>query len=293
LGTLLLRDSGLAPRLRPTVKRLCADPTIQVRACAATTLVGLLDVDAEYAIRLMDEMLAINNEHLNGSRSVDRFLYYAIPRNFEATRPILERLLGSSYDPARETGARQSTLAALRSPEAMSLVDQALNGPAAARQGVAQVAAANLGEAAFAEFLEELLRRLFVDDERSVRDAASDCFRQLEPEQVGEHRQLIHDFVKSQAFADDPGDLFYALEKSTQPVPEEAIAACRAFISTAGDLASRAAFDASSATNLILAAYVQAKNQEQQENALDVIDELIANRAYGVDRALHGFDEPF
>src|SRR5207248_1348347 len=45
LASVLLRDKGQAERLRPTIERVSADRTIQVRACAATTLLGLLDID--------------------------------------------------------------------------------------------------------------------------------------------------------------------------------------------------------------------------------------------------------
>jgi hypothetical protein len=297
LGSVLLRDKSQAERLTPIIEHVCNDKTIQVRACAATTLLGLLDVDAAYAIGLLYKVLEIGSDYLDGSRTVERFLSYATFRDFEATRPILERLLESSYGPAQAIGARQSALVSLRSDDGKELVDRAMNGEEDARRGIAQVAAANLGEGAFAEFLEGLLRQLFTDDARSVRDAASDCFRQLEPDQVTEHRQLILDFIHTPAFADDPGDLFYALEKATEPVPEEAIEACRTFIknagSEAGNFSSRAAFDASNATDLILAAYLQAKDEPQQEEALDVIDELVANRAYGVERALQTIDDEY
>lgn len=295
LASVLLRDKSQAQRLRPTIERVCADRTIQVRACAATTLLGLLDIDADYAIRLLNQMLEVDNEYLNASRSVERFLSYATWRNYAATQPALERLSNSAYGPAQAAGARQSTLVALRSEQAIEFVERAMGGSDDARRGVAQVAAANLGDAAYAEFLEGLLQRLFRDDAPTVREAAGDCFRQLEPDQVGKHRELIRDFIRTPAFAGNPGDLFDALEKSAEPIPQEAIEACRAFIAfagrAAGDFATRAAFDASNATNLILAAYLQAEDQAQADEALDVIDELVANRAYGVERALQTIDD--
>lgn len=297
LASVLLRDKAQARRLGPTIERVCADRTIQVRACAATTLLGLLDVDADYAIGLLNQMLEVDNKYLNASRSVERFLSYATWRNYRATQPTLERLLNSAYGPAQAAGARQSTLVALRSEEAIEFVERAMAASEDARRGVAQVAAASLGEAAYAELLEGLLQRLFRDDASSVRQAAGECFRQLEPDQVAMHRGLIRDFIRTPAFADDPGDLFDALEKSAEPIPQEAIDACRAFIAIAGrasgDFATRAAFDASNATNLILAAYLQAKDQTQADEALDVIDELVANRAYGVEQALETIGDDY
>lgn len=174
------------------------------------------------------------------------------------------------------------------------MVIDALNGDVAQRLGAAEVLARNVKQAEIRGTCLEGLGRLFDDDDAAVRQEAASCFRSFADADLDDYRDLVDAFVRSRALADGYDDLLRALAETTSDLSQQAIAAGEAFTkleaATAGDRRTAAARHASVLAKVIIRAYNRLIAPHLRERALDVIDELLANQAYGMDRALEEYE---
>lgn len=293
MAKLLWPDPGRLKLVRETLERAVEDRVIAVRSCVANTLLAVLAHDRNYAVELFGRLVQ-TDDALLATQPAEQFIHWAVATHLEAMGPVLQRMIVSGSDAVRQAGGRQACLAALSHDGARDLANDVLAGDVALRRGAAEVFAKNLKQAEIREACVAGLTRLFYDDDAAVRQEAATCFRPFVDAELGDYRALVDAFVDSPAFANGFDDLLDALAGTTADLSEQAIAAGEAFTrlvgAEAGDLRTRTSHLASVLAKIILRAYNRVRSAQLRERALDVVDALLANQAYGMDRALEEYE---
>lgn len=293
VAALIFRDSDRTLIFSQVLEKMVEDPSISVRACVTSALTAVLNHDRNMAVELF-ERLCDTEDVLLGTREVENFLFYAAPTHFGQLNSILERMLDSTDADVAAAGARQVCVASLDVEEAQSLAERCLSGTEAQREGAAEVYAVNLQTARYRSVCEDALARLFNDQSEKVFSAASECFFRLEEEQLGQYAHVIEEFVQSDAFITEHGQLILALEETTVELPHESILACERFLHVVGgdavDIQTRAFHHADGVVQILVRAYNQSKNPEIQARCLDLFDRMAELGIYGVSRTLDQYE---
>jgi hypothetical protein len=293
LHHLIWHDPDRVAHLRPVLDKMVRDPSLAVRSRVAVTLLAVLRHDREIAVGLFLELSDADGILLT-TRHAEEFLRYALPTHSSSLATLLNQTMESPQDDVAVVAARQSTLAALTVEEALPLAERALTGNPPHRHGAADVYAANVSEDRFSEVCSARLVQLFFDPEEEVRTAASGCFRNLSGASLVPSAALVGGFVESPAFDEHHGDLLMALDRATGRLPEETVRACERFLELvgvdAGDLSTRAAADARTASHIVMRIYSQTDQVDAKSRALDVIDGMAEARAYGIKDVLEAFE---
>lgn len=289
LARLLFADRGRWNRLKPTVQRLAADPVLAVRSVAVESLLAILDLHRRDALACF-ERLAEGADAILGLQFVDRFLNYAVFRDYSAVRAILLKMLGSSQPAAVRAGSKHIALAALWLDAARDDSDGLLDMSEEARVGAAGVYANYLSNETVGAECDARLRELFTDESEAVREAASACWRALGPEQIASRGSLIGAFAKSLGPGADIAMLVHGLRESQRPLPVElcdlADRAVLAFGSKAASFQFREAGAAHDLSPLMVRLHEETSDPALRERVLDVIDKMVRAGFYGLDEQL-------
>lgn len=278
--------------MHETLERLVRDPVVAVRVCAAVTLRTAYRHEADGAVKLFLE-LCNTDDALLATRPVEDFLSLATKTHLEQLRPVLLRMVSARVADTQSAGGRQIALAALNDERGHDLVEGAIKGPPAVRVGVAQVAALNVMNEEVGDICARWLPAFFNDEEQTVREEASHWVRQLGPTGVRQRRELVNVYIESAAYWDDESDLLRALDDSTVPIVDLALPALLSFVERRrgemGDFQHGAAFTATFASKLATRAYASADTADRKEQALDIIDALLAAKVSGVREFVESF----
>src|SRR5439155_4746735 len=140
---LIIADGSHIAKFHMTIDRLVTDQSLAVRSCVASTLLAIAHHNAQLALELF-QTLAVADDGLFATPYAERFIYHGLREHFLVLRPLVERMLRSTTPDVSCAGARLASLAVLDDPTAADLADEAMNGHASQRRGVAEVAAANI-----------------------------------------------------------------------------------------------------------------------------------------------------
>ena len=293
VASLIFQSELYLSFFKPHVQTMVNDPSDFVRGCVAEILVGILRYDRDIAVELFLE-LSDTDERLLATPHFERFLHYAIQTHFRELEPVITRMIESSYEEVSVAGARHVCLASLSKEEAMSLAQRSVSGSAPMRIGAAEVYARNLRASTSGSECEEILGRLFFDEDKDVRDRASRCFIGFKGSELGEYSRLVKAYVGSLAF--DPGHnpLIRALSKTTASMPDETLMACERYFELAGegagDISTRVAADSGTVISLVIRVYDRATSDDVKSRCLDLIDKAKLLGAYGVTSVETTFD---
>ena len=289
LAQLLFADRSRWSILEPTIGQLVEDRVLAVRSVAVESLLAILDTQRSDALTYF-KRLAEDASPILGTRYVERFLHYAIFRDYPAVRPTLMGMLKSSEPHVVQTGARQITVAALRVEEARGDEVVVLEMGEHARTGAATVYATNLSDGTVGTECENHLQTLFEDESDLVRAEASRCWAHLEPDQVASRGSLIDTFAHSLASARDASLLAYRLKDAGQPLPAEictlAERALEAFGSKAASMQFEEAGVAGELAALMVRLHEQTNDPVLRDRVLTIIDQMIRSGFYGIDEQL-------
>ena len=157
---LVLRDATYVERLRPTLDRMIRDSGASVLSCVAGTLRAVAHHAPALGLSLFLDM-SLPEDRLLTTLDVYGFIRYRLRDSFAELRPMVERMLRSPEPEVCEGGARLASLALLMDQSATDLVDEALQGSARHRLGVAQVASANIAVPEYRRWSEGMLITFF------------------------------------------------------------------------------------------------------------------------------------
>jgi hypothetical protein len=263
-----------------TIEKLVNDPSLAVRACVVSTLQAVAKYDVPLALKWWDILLA-TDDRLLATHDVQHFIYCGLPEHMDHFSPIIQRMLQSTVEKAREFGGSLACLARLYHPDSNYLAETAMKGNVQCRLGAADVASRNVMQAECRAWCEEALGRLFDDENQEVRKKAAGCFWQLwhSPDTpLTDFDSLIRRFLSSAAFLDEPTYLLHALDGNRHRMPEAVLDVCDVFIDRcaviAQDIRTSLAGDVFTVAKLVFTAYTQLQLQKNQIRALDTIDRM-------------------
>ena len=210
---------------------------------------------------------------------VERFVHFAMYRDYAAIRPTLLKMLESSEPAAVEVGARQMTLSSLSIEEAREDADLVLSLGDDARVGAAIVYADNVADATIGTECEERIKALFADEGEAVRRTAARCWNALEPDELAKRGSLLSAYVRSVGPDASVTVLTHALEQSHEPLPAEvcdlAERAVVAYGPKAGDVRLRESAAAYDLAPLVMRLHEETDDHGLRRRVLDVIDEML------------------
>ena len=275
---LILKDAAYIDRFRGTLGQMVCDPSASVLACVAGTLRAIASHDFALGMQLF-RRTNLSEDRLLATVHVCAFIRGGLRDHYAELRPIVERMLRSSELKVCEAGARLASIAAALEHEgAEALVDEALQGDARRRLGVAQVVSANIATSEYRAWSEAKLLDLFNDDDADVRREAAECFRYLKDEALDKYGTLIAVFCDSRAYQEVSFSILHTLENSRRRLPGITCLACERFLdrfaSEARDMRTSHAGGAYTVAKLIFRTYQQHQNDEWTPRSLALIDRL-------------------
>ncbi len=211
IGGLLFANHSNWPKVQVAVESLCGDRSIAVRSCAVKCTLAILNIDRNEAVRLFLK-IADDAEAVLSTGEVDSFLHHGVQTHYTRLRPLLLRMLNHPDNEARVAAARQITVASFHEAAAQEDVTAVLAGDETCRAAAAGVYAYNLDSATVGAVCRAQLGPLFADPAKTVRQAASHCFRKLSDENLSAESALIGTYLVSPAFDDGAEQLIFALE---------------------------------------------------------------------------------
>ena len=289
LAQLLFADSSRWTRLGPTVARLAEDHVLSVRSVTVHCLLAILDTHREEALALFAK-LAKDADPIVGSHYMERFILYAIFRDYSALRPTLMTLLCSRDSTAVETAAAYVSLASLWLEEARGDEAIVLNMGEDAKAGAAQTYAENLADETVGYRCEEFLRLLFADESETVRQAASQCWRSLTSDQVASYGSLIDSFIQSMGPEANVHILLYRLKDSRSRLPVELCDLAERLVGVYGSKASSMQTSEGGVAHvlgpLMIRLHDETDDPALRKRTLDVIDKMVLAGFLGIDERL-------
>lgn len=293
---LVSQDKAYLKSFLGTIECCVRDSSLRVRACVASAIYAVAIHDPELAIGLFKQLLDAD-DRLLATRDVERFLAHGLRQHSGVLRAIVERMLHSEKEMARQAGGRLACLDRLYHPNLDDLSELAMTGDPACRRGAAEVAEQNLTAPACRSWCESALQRLFNDDDTSVRKAAAHCFwhlRQQPDLPLVDYDALIRSFLNSRSFTEEPALLLHALDETRQRVPETILDVCETFVARcseqARDVRTAIAGDEITAGKLVFRAYAQLEALPLRQRALSLIDEMCAEGLQSAGKHLTSFD---
>lgn len=281
---------------RTTIHRCVYDPSLAVQDCVLSTLAAVAVHDEPWAIAQFKHLLEINNQLLS-SHYVEDFLARGLRKHIGHFRPIVDRMLFSEITEIRQAGGRLACLARLYHPELDDLSEAAMSGDPACRLGATEVASQNLLNTNCRPWCETALIRFFNDEDGDVRHHAARSFWHLWQQPglpLGNYETLIHSFLDSRAFADEPTYLLNALDDTRQRVPETILDVCDTFVTKcaeeAKDIRTSRAGDETTVGKLVFRAYAQLEAQPLRRRALELIDRMCAEGLQSAGKHLIDFE---
>lgn len=274
---LILKDVGYLERFRGTLNRMVKDKSAAVLSCVASTLRAVGQHEAEMSLELFQK-IDITDDRLLATVHVYEFIRGGLREHYKKLRPYIARMLQSDDAGVCEGGACLVAIAALGHPEAADLRDQATAGNENMRLGIARVAAGNLASPECRQWCERQLILMFDDESPKVRQAAAECFRQLEHEPLGPYESLIGAFCNSKAYAEDSFSILHLFENSPHRLPGLTDLVCEKFLLRFGvearDIRTSRMGDAPTVAKLVFRTYDQHQRDEWTKRSLDLIDQL-------------------
>lgn len=296
ISHLLNKDPGRLANLETALQALVIDPAHEVRAAAVGALAAVLEADSALAMELFDAAIENAPEELHGSQYVTHFLNDAVRTGrYSSLDTRIQAMVGLSDERARQTAAGLIALASFQDPAVDPDADLVLqHDDPIVRAAAVGVFANNITYAPRRSRSIDVVAAAFKDSAESVRDEASRAFYQLDGEPLGDYSQMIAAFASSEALADGAAAVLHSLESSRQPLPIVVLDVCEAIVllhrSEISDIRTAAAGDVNYVVKLVLRMNAQYDTADVRRRCLDLVDELVSLRAYGIDEDLNAIE---
>jgi hypothetical protein len=135
-----------------------------------------------------------------------------------------------------------------------------------------------------------VLNRGFGDPSHQVRSNAARAFYKLDKQRLDDHTALLEAFAHSDLLRDNAGIVLHMLDEIRQPLPPVVLDICEGFVqahgATIGDITTAAAGEAMFIVHLVLRLHAQHNDPNIRRRCLDLVDQLVAIRAHGIDQDL-------
>jgi hypothetical protein len=134
---------------------------------------------------------------------------------------------------------------------------------------------------------EALLKKLFSDEDKQVRNQAANSFRNIKANEAEMFKKLASEFLKSPAFVDNSFAVLQMLEYATCEVLDLVLEATQQIINDIkenGDQLGQRSSNVHELQDLLKREYTSSEsNPEARKKILDLIDLMLSHEIYGVD----------
>lgn len=290
LGDLLVYDvdGERTNMVRRHLGALASDPVVFVRSSVAHTVAASLRHARPDAVAAF-QLLIDTDDRLLASDLVRRLMIHIGNVEPAIIDPVIDRMLKSPDDEAREEGGRFAAFAALEW-ERPELMARALADDMRVRKGVAEICANRVDRASNAELATAALLTLMNDYEPEVREAVAEVASHLRDRPLRSFADLLGALIESPSYEHATSQLLITLQHAPDRVDELVLQASQRFISffvsDARDIRRGAAGDARYISQLVVRGLAQSWDREYRGQLLDVLDRMLVLGVYGVDDAI-------
>jgi hypothetical protein len=290
IGRLVLAKPERLGNLVPALRQAAQDPVRAVRVATIEALRYVRLVDANLALELFSVALEDVEDDVLTSRYLETFVHECLRDHFANVQPTLTKMVTAEEPAASEAGSRQFAVASFFHSELDVEVDRYLQGSVPQRKGAVEVFADNLAGESRRDRCIQACIQAFDDQDKEVRQAATQGFYALRDVELTPFAQLFDSFAMSKAMADDPGPALHALSESKRLLPDTALRVCDRFVevhgSAAADISTSVAGDALDVGKIVMRLYVHSPEADVRSRCLDLLDRMVEMGAYGIERQL-------
>lgn len=287
VGKLLWERKNRLALVRPGVESLIQDPHPVVRMAAIEAIEPVVNIDKGLAVLWFCKACQDDLRVAASPRGVV-FFNYTVAGHIDQVGPIIQKMVHSPLDDVALQGARQVTARRLFHGFFENEFLMCCQGSVPHRKGAANVAAQLLTNEKYSPQCQDLLLQFMNDPEKEVRNELRSIFRNQDLITDMTNVAFVKDYIKSQAFSDDPDHFIWSLKDyagSLISVADAIFAVCETFSTTlqekTRDVGSSYPQMASEIASILLRLYEQAqgdRNQQIANRCLDMWDLLFENR---------------
>ena len=281
VASVLFSGNSHLTALLPALEALATDDILAVRVCAAEGVRALLNHSQDQALDLAERLFNAPIDVLD-AQSSEQLLTHAVLREPNRFARVFAAALAGPATVATRAG-RIWAIARWEDQLPEDIATDFRSLPPAARQGAAEVLAAN------AAAVIDALPQIFNDAEPKVRQQAVRALLNLDRVAAADLQGLVDAFVQSPAFPDHMEFLFRGLTRISSRLPPNTIDACEQAVATAGeeltDMTTRRFAISRDLITVVLRLYRQA-DRELRARCLDIIDQLTELDIYDLDRTI-------
>lgn len=290
LGDLLVYDvDGRRTELvSPHLDELAGDPVLSVRSCVAHTIAASLRHARPDALTAFERLID-TDDVLLAADLVQQLMLYIGNVNPKVIDPVIQRMLASEDDEAREAGGQLASFAALEW-ERPELLTQALSADPRVRKGAAHVCAGRLDRTSNTQLATTALLQLMNDEDDDVRKAVAQVAPHLREQALRPYAPLLEALIDSPAYEHATPQLLLTLEHAPDQVDDLALKAAQRFLKVyreeATDIRTSVAGDAHYVSELVVRGLAQSRDREHRAALLNVLDQLLELGVYGISDAI-------
>lgn len=297
LWNLIAEDKARFDHVRNTLEQLAKDSRPTVRATLPGALTPALYIDPGYATRVFNEAVAGHPPQLLGSPPVEFFVGHAVRRGrFADIDPVITSMLASGVDDICKIGARHLALASFHDEALDGRVDELLRDPrTAVREAGIEVFARSIAVAR-KERCVAVVATALKDPVKEVREAAGQVFHETPPLPFDGLSPLLTALIEGSRITDHGGTMaLHWLAGTRRRLPMLALEVCEAFMAAAGkdigDIRTHASADSGEIVRIVLRLHGQHTEPAIRDRCLDLVDQLLLNRAHGIEQGLEEHDQ--
>jgi len=292
IGKLLWEHPALLSKLRPAIESLVKDNHPVVRMAAIYTLIPVLNIDRDQAVKWFIEASSLDLR-IPASYFAIKFFQNTIRDYYKDLSPIIKCMINSQNEEVVKQGSQLVTAFFIFYGFFREEYFSCLNGTPLQRAGVAKVAADLIGNKEYSQKCQDILKQLINDTDKDVMDEVSSMFGNSDFN-LAENISLAIQFAHSKAFSEKSYFLINCLKdfkESLLPFSEVILEICNAITSSSmektGIFQSRLRFVAQEISSLLLRLYEQAQDihMEIADKCLDAWD-ILFERHVGMTREL-------
>jgi hypothetical protein len=290
LGDLLVYDvDGQRTELvRPHLQALASDPVLSVRSCVAHTIAASLRHARADAVAAFERLIDAD-DRLLASDLVGQLMLYIGNVNPDVIDPVIQRMLASDDDEAREAGGTLAAFAALEW-NGSELMSQALSADAHVRKGVAHVCAARVDRTSNTALATSSLLALMNDGDEEVRKAVAKVAPHLREQPLRPFAEILSALIDSPSYDHATPQLLLTLQYAPDKVDDLVLKAAQRFVHVFGkdsaDICTAASGDARYISELVVRGLAQSRDRAHRAALLDVLDLLLELGVYGIGDAI-------
>ncbi|MDV2981618.1 UNVERIFIED_CONTAM: hypothetical protein Q9R71_31035 [Actinomycetes bacterium ARC8] len=282
-------DGARTALVAPFLSHLATDQSIPVRTSVAR-LIGTAMRHARLEATEAFWLLIQTDDALLGTQEVVRLIVFIGHRDPGTVQPLIMRMLASNDQSVREYGGQLAVLAAMEWGNPTYLLEVTNGQDAAARKGAAGMAAHRLPHAADTGVSLRTLVTLLNDDSEEVRREAAEVASVLRGLALQPFEGVIQALIASRAFDFAASQLILTLESAPDRVNALALLCAQRFVERlqvdAVDIRSGISGDARDVGQLIIRGLAQSQGARDRAALLDVLDQLLAAGAYGINSVI-------